>query len=214
MFFVDMVFFLKTIILIITIVIYFSRHAEHIQRRLNSIKESSNSSPPPAQYFLQRADHFQRSFNRTFKQRYWVYDEFYNPSLPGPLFVQFGEEGEASSGLATNMAMNSYGAKLGALFVAIEHRFYGASQVTGDYEDLSLLSVDQGLADFSVVIDYLKNKFNTTRTVVFGCSYIGAGAAWYRAKYPQSAVGAVASSAPVQAVADFYKYLDQVFCLE
>jgi hypothetical protein len=52
--------------------------------------------------------------------------------------------------MTTSMAMTSYGKKHGALLVAIEHRFYGASQPTGDYADLSLLSVDQGLADFVV----------------------------------------------------------------
>lgn len=85
--------------------------------------------------------------------------------------------------------------------MAIEHRFYGASQPTGDYSDLTLLSVDQGLADFVVlysfllsdlhslqkVIDALKTQYNTTNTVVFGCSYIGSGAAWFRAKYPHVA---------------------------
>ncbi len=30
-----------------------------------------------------------------------------------------------------------------ALLAAVEHRFYGASQPTGDYSDLSTLSVDQ-----------------------------------------------------------------------
>jgi len=75
---------------------------------------------------------------------------------------------------------------------------------------LNLLSVDQGLADFAVVIDFLKTQYNTSNTIVFGCSYIGSGAAWFRAKYPQVAAGAVASSAPVLAVADFFKYMDQV----
>ena len=75
---------------------------------------------------------------------------------------------------------------------------------------MSLLSVDQGLADFAAIISFLKGRYNTTNTVVMGCSYIGAGASWFRAQYPNLITGAVASSAPVLAVADFFKYLDQV----
>lgn len=70
--------------------------------------------------------------------------------------------------------------------------------------------MDQALADFATVIEALSAKYNTTNTIVFGCSYIGSGAAWFRAKYPHLLAGAVASSPPVLAVADFYKYLDQV----
>lgn len=112
------------------------------------------------------------------------------------------------------MAMVKYGQKHGALLIAIEHRFYGASQPNGQngnsFNDLSLLSVDQALADFATVIDWFRQNYNVSNVIVFGCSYIGSGAAWFRAKYPHVIAGAVASSPPVLAVDDFFKYLDQV----
>lgn len=193
----------------------FVRHAEHARARnerrrdLWLKKQKRGEATPQDQWFVQRRNHFGRS-EGTWKQRYWVNDQYFNAGTPGPLFVQLGEEAEAGPWMATDMAMTSYGAKHGALLVAIEHRFYGASQPSGNFADLSLLSVDQGLADFATVIAYLKQQYNTTDTVVFGCSYIGSGAAWFRAKYPQVAVGAVASSAPVRATVDFFQYLDQV----
>jgi hypothetical protein len=121
-----------------------------------------------------------------------------------------GEEAEASSSYANGLAMGEYGQKDGALLAAIEHRFYGKSQPLGTLEDLSLLSVDEGLADFAAVIEMLKAKYNVSHVVVFGCSYIGAGAAWFRSRYSHLLVGAVSSSPPVHAVADFNLYLEQV----
>jgi len=77
--------------------------------------------------------------------------------------------------------------------------------------------VDQALADFAEIALWLRSQYNpkasspySSPVVVFGCSYIGAGAAWFRMKYPTVAVGAIASSAPVLAVVDFFQYLDQV----
>jgi len=48
------------------------------------------------------------------------------------------------------------------------------------------------------------------KVVVFGGSYPGNMAAWFRLKYPHVAVGAVASSAPVTAKANFSQYLEVV----
>nr|DBA26011.1 TPA: hypothetical protein GDO54_010325 [Pyxicephalus adspersus] len=50
----------------------------------------------------------------------------------------------------------------------------------------------------------------TEKWIVFGGSYPGCLAAWYRLKFPHLAHAAVASSAPVQAVLNFSEYLDVV----
>lgn len=44
--------------------------------------------------------------------------------------------------------------------------------------------------------------------VTFGGSYPGNLAGWIRVKYPHLTIGSVASSAPVNAVTDFYAYMD------
>lgn len=159
-------------------------------------------------WFTQRLDHFGRSHGKTWQQRYWVNTDQWKGS--GPLFVQLGEEGEASPGYTQFQMYNYALAYPSVLLAAVEHRYYGKSQPTGDYANLDYLSVDQGLADFVNVIQLLQRQYNISQVVVFGCSYIGSGAAWLRAKYPHVALGAVASSPPVLATPDFYQYLDQV----
>lgn len=77
----------------------------------------------------------------------------------------------------------------------------------------------------------VQKQYNAPNSLVvtFGCSYSGALAAWFRMKYPESAivffirpfmrdsnanvvvtVGSIAGSAPVHAVADFYEYMVRI----
>ena len=102
--------------------------------------------------------------------------------------------------------------KFGALLVSIEHRFYGAS-IPGDgtlsTENLRLLSADQALADYAVVIAAVKKQYGLgdgSKVVTFGGSYSGSLSAWMRQKYPFLVHAALASSAPVLAQLDFPQY--------
>ncbi len=57
----------------------------------------------------------------------------------------------------------------------------------------------------------MKDSYNLSpanKWVVFGGSYSGALAAWYRQLFANMAVGAVASSAPVLAKVDFVEYVE------
>ncbi|VDK56834.1 unnamed protein product, partial [Anisakis simplex] len=116
-----------------------------------------------------------------------------------------------------------------ALF-ELEHRFYGDSRPfpTLATENLKYLSSKQAIEDAAYFIRYINEKFNFSdpKWVVFGGSYsglaqyrlliyymlqshqcqefFGALAAWLREKHPELVVGAVASSAPVEAKLDFY----------
>ena len=47
--------------------------------------------------------------------------------------------------------------------------------------------------------------------IVVGGSYPGAMSAWFRYKYPHIAMGSLASSAVVQAIADYRAYDDHVY---
>lgn len=130
---------------------------------------------------------------------------------PAPLvFLCVGGEGPAFDptvvttggphcALAVEMA-----ASRGALILALEHRFYGPSQPTGDLTVASLrhLSSAQALADAARFVAHAKREFGIpdgARWVAFGGSYPGMLASWLRLKYPHLVHAAVASSAPVQA---------------
>lgn len=164
------------------------------------------------QWFEQKLDHFNSTEKRTWKQRYWTEDKYWK--VGQPIFVQFGGEGPISSAYVDSFQMANYGKEHGALLVAVEHRFYGGSKPLPSLSTANLhyLSVDQALADFNHLILTLKEKLNSTQSkvVVFGCSYMGNGAAWFQMNYPETVVGAVASSAPVEAVVDMVTYLEQV----
>jgi len=82
--------------------------------------------------------------------------------------------------------------------------------------DLSLpnlvyLTSEQALADAANFIVHFKQMYPTAGDIiVFGGSYPGNLAAWFRLKYPHIAKAAIASSAPVLAVLDMITYLDVV----
>jgi len=106
--------------------------------------------------------------------------------------------------VSDHFVVSSYAAKFGALVAALEHRFYGESI---PYEDsstprLKYLSSQQALADAAYFRNYLVEKLNLSpnaKWVVFGGSYSGNLAAWFRLKYPHLVVGAIATSGPVKA---------------
>ena len=72
--------------------------------------------------------------------------------------------------------------------------------------NLKYLSSGQALADLAYFIEDKIVEYNLTsnnKWIVFGGSYAGAMAAWFRLKYPHLAYGAVASSGPVLAQVNF-----------
>ncbi|XP_011017986.1 PREDICTED: lysosomal Pro-X carboxypeptidase isoform X2 [Populus euphratica] len=91
-----------------------------------------------------------------------------------------------------------------SLNVIFQHRFYGESMPFGNKsyksaETLGYLNSQQALADFALLIRSLKHNLSSEASpvVVFGGSYGGMLAAWFRLKYPHIAIGALASSAPI-----------------
>jgi hypothetical protein len=47
---------------------------------------TSAQAGPPEQWYTQRLDHFNGQETRTWKQRYFVNDTFWDPAAPGPIF--------------------------------------------------------------------------------------------------------------------------------
>ncbi|CAG2162365.1 unnamed protein product [Oppiella nova] len=159
------------------------------------------------QYYDQRLNHLDAKDNRTFKQIYYTDDSHYKSG--GPVFVYIEGEANASPEWITSSA--SYvvqsAKQFNAFLVLLEHRYYGESQPFNDttVEHLKYLSSEQALADTAEILQYLTKKLSLSgKVVVFGGSYAGSLAAWFREKYPNIAVGAIASSAPVLAEVEKY----------
>ena len=85
---------------------------------------------PKDNWFEQRLDHFKSSDLRTWNQRYFVNDTFFNKEKGGPVFLMIGGEGRASPMWVVIGSMMKYAANYGALCFLLEHRFYGKSHPT------------------------------------------------------------------------------------
>ncbi|XP_053314775.1 putative serine protease K12H4.7 [Spea bombifrons] len=166
----------------------------------------------PDCWFLQKLDHFNGADSRNWMQRFFVNDSFMQPG--GPVFLMIGGEGPANPAWMKYGSWLTFAEKLGALCLMLEHRFYGLSHPTKDMsvENLRYLSSRQALADIAHFQTVMTKqlKLGDRKWVVFGGSYPGSLAAWYRLKYPHLAYAAVASSAPVNAVVNFPEYLEVV----
>ncbi|XP_046391144.1 putative serine protease K12H4.7 [Ischnura elegans] len=190
----------------------FLMRGKHNNKLLRGPTLPSNVRYPPEEWFNQKLDHFNPTDERTWSQRFFTNSSYHNPG--GPAFLMIGGEG------AIGVGWMLYGqwielAKLhGAICFQLEHRFYGKSHPTPDMsvENIKYLSSEQALADLAFFIESMNEKYNMvgTKWVVFGGSYPGSLAAWMRLKYPHLVHGAVSSSGPVQAKADFIEYLEVV----
>jgi len=74
------------------------------------------------------------------------------------------------------------------------------------------LTSQQALQDAAYFIEFLTSNLTLgdSKWIVFGGSYSGSLSVWFRSKYPHLVVGAIASSAPVQAIVDFKDYFGVV----
>jgi pimeloyl-ACP methyl ester carboxylesterase len=163
-------------------------------------------------YFYQKLDHFDLKNTTAFAQRYHV-DSTYASGPNAPVFYVICGEGTCDTwtmnGLPTSLASQYKG-----YVVALEHRYYGASQPfkTLTRKNLRYLTTDFALKDLSYFQEKLTEKLGLTGPwVAIGGSYAGNLAAYYRLKYPTQVVGAVASSAPVKAIKNFEEYDHHAF---
>ncbi|XP_059806855.1 thymus-specific serine protease [Hypanus sabinus] len=165
---------------------------------------------PSEEFFQQPLDHFNRRNNATYKQRYWVNTELWEPK-EGPVFLYIGGEGALTVFSVLAGEHVELARKYRALLVSAEHRFYGAS-INPDglaEQNLQFLSSQQALADLATLHAFISQRYNLTRRntwICFGGSYPGSLSAWFRLKFPHLVYAAIASSAPVRAQLDFTSY--------
>ncbi|BFU23556.1 serine carboxypeptidase s28 family protein [Entamoeba histolytica] len=159
-------------------------------------------------------DHFNANNQNDFDIQYFVNKKFLDANDPNaPLFVLLGGEGPASPKvLQNNYVIDSLAKKHKGLMLSVEHRFYGASTPSLEMDKLIYCTAEQALMDYVEVISHVQEENNLVGhpVIVLGGSYSGNLAAWMRQKYPNVVEGAWASSAPVEAVVDFYQYLEVV----
>lgn len=168
-------------------------------------------------YNEQRLDHFSQEETRTWKQRYFVNDTFFDGS--GPVFLCVGGEGSeltpdvVKTGTVHCAVMVALGKQVGALILALEHRYYGKSQPVSDLSTANMkwLTSRQALGDIAQFHDYISKIYKLKadkKWVTFGGSYPGMLAAWARIKYPTLIFAAVSSSGPVEAMYNMQAFND------
>jgi len=171
----------------------------------------TNEPTPPAKWFNQTLDHFKPGDSRTWLQRYWINWDHY--SAGGPILLMIGGEGEANPIWLSTGAWKEYAENENAAMILLEHRYYGKSHPTKDMsvKNLNWLTSKQALADLSMFVMTMKKEHKLTgKWIALGGSYPGSLAAWARLKYPHLISGAVSTSGPLRAKANFVEYLEVV----
>nr|GMD98756.1 lysosomal Pro-X carboxypeptidase-like [Ipomoea batatas] len=143
----------------------------------------------------------------TFQQRYIVNSKYWGGTQSNsPIFAWLGAEDSIdynpdSVGFITDNAPH-----FKALFVYIEHRYYGKSIPFVNIEDAmrndtirGYFNFAQALADYAQMLLYIKNSYSAQDSpiIVVGGLYGGMFASGFRLKYPHIALGALSSSAPI-----------------
>ncbi|KAL2072372.1 hypothetical protein VTL71DRAFT_11715 [Oculimacula yallundae] len=171
-------------------------------------------------FFTQLLDHNDPT-KGTFQQKFWWNTEFYaGPGSPIFLFTP-GEtwaQQYADGGWLTNgITPNRYAEEMKGAIVMIELRYYGDSSPydTINPETLQYLTLNQTVRDLTnfasnVVLpfDYTGKNSNADKVpwVFSGCSYAGSLAAWTESLAPGIFWAYYASSAPTEAIYDYWQY--------
>ena len=183
-------------------------------------KTHKNAAAAAERYFTQRLDHYDASLkNASFQQRYFVNSTWYKTG--GPVFLCVGGEGPALDASVVSRSVHCSDAtelapEVGALVVALEHRYYGNSIPPSSErgaQRLRHLTSHQAVADIAVFHKHISDEFklpSTTKWIAFGGSYPGMLAGFSRLRLPHLIHAAVSSSAPWHAKVDMTEYNDRV----
>ncbi|KAI1727036.1 serine carboxypeptidase s28 domain-containing protein [Ditylenchus destructor] len=167
-------------------------------------------TPPKANYGIDYypnmpIDHFGYTTANTFPLKYLYNMSYYKEG--GPVFFYTGNEGAIELFAEATGIMFDLAPIFNAAIVFGEHRYYGANSSWPfgadsfkNVEKLNYLTTHQTLADYAMLIPYVKDKLKikaSAPVIAFGGSYGGMLAAWFRMKYPNIVTGSWAASAPL-----------------
>ncbi|KAK4113371.1 hypothetical protein N656DRAFT_707943 [Canariomyces notabilis] len=171
--------------------------------------------------FQQLIDHSNPDLG-TFSQRYWWDTTFWDgPGSPVVIFTPGEVSADFYSGYLTNRTITGlYAQAIGAAVIVLEHRYWGQSspfQVL-DTQNLRYLTLENAVADmvhFARTVNLPFDPSGVTNAprapwISVGGSYSGALAAWIEKLSPGTFWAHHASSAPVQAIRDFWQYFQPI----
>ncbi|KAH6681003.1 putative serine peptidase [Halenospora varia] len=175
--------------------------------------------------FKQFIDHNNPSLG-AFTQRYWYNTEFWNgPGSPVIIFNPgevpvLGPNGDFTGYLYNTTLIGQYAQAVGGAAIVVEHRYWGESSPYTDLtsENLTFLTVPQAVQDMTNFARSVPLPFDTTGKtnapnspwVLVGGSYSGSLAAWTEITAPGTFWAYHASSAPVQAIENFWEYFQPI----
>lgn len=181
---------------------YLKNQADEFEAKVEGPLDSTQEDA-----FDQKISHTDPQQTGTFKQRYFINSEYASgPNAPVIYFIC----GEATCGAGDlEGAVAAMAKQWKAHRIALEHRYYGRSQPfpTLTSENLVHLTTENALNDLTTFQKHATDNLGLKgKWLVVGGSYAGNLAAFYRNKFPNMVVGALASSAPVQARNRFEDY--------
>ncbi|KIJ58453.1 hypothetical protein HYDPIDRAFT_141516 [Hydnomerulius pinastri MD-312] len=157
----------------------------------------------------------------TFRQRYWMSWEFYEPGGPIILMTPGEENADGFDSYLTNatitgmIAQQQHGAA-----IVLEHRFFGESNPYNDLsvKSLEYLTIQQAIDDLVYFAQTAtlpmpgggNVKPKTTPWILVGGSYAGALTSWTMVNKPGVFYAGYSSSGVVEAISDFYDYFTPV----
>jgi len=162
--------------------------------------------------FTQTLDHFTPDDKRTFNQRYFYNDSFWD-NKNGPCFLFICGEARCNPPTKRGYPMQVC-QDLNCNFFVLEHRFYGDSQPMPDWsaDSLKYLNSTQALADINNFIKttdaalVAKYGGQPRNWVTIGGSYPGALSAWFKNQYPDTAKVAWSSSGVILPIRNFVDF--------
>ena len=163
-------------------------------------------------WISQRVDNFNWhvpvEVNPQYDMRYFIHDKYVPGGIVNAKVVLFYTGNEDNVELYVNNTglMWNLGAKLNALLVFAEHRYYGkslpipATSTVPFPTCMEYLTTEQAMADYAYLIHALRTNITDGWDIPFigfGGSYGGMLGSWFRMKYSDLIDGFLAASAPI-----------------